>query len=80
MAKSVRKPVRGGVPQLFSEHVLCGGLLYSRKQLFDELLAEGFPSRQADALAFGYLVTVEVTPELLAYDQAIRRALDTSDA
>jgi hypothetical protein len=70
MAKKIRKPERGIVERLFSEYVLCGGILYTRKQLFDELLAEGFPHRQVDAFAFGYLKTV--TLEQLEDDQAIR--------
>lgn len=70
MAKKIRKPERGIVERLFSEHVLCGGILYTRKQLFDELLAEGFPRRRADAFAFGYLKTV--TLEQVEYDRAIR--------
>lgn len=75
MAKKTGRSGRGIVERLFNEHVLCGGLLYTRKQIFDELLMEGFPHHQADAFAFGYLQTVEVTPELLEYDQTIRRAL-----
>jgi hypothetical protein len=74
MAKKIRKPARGIVERLFSEQVLCGGKLYTRKQLFDELLGEGFPRRQADAFAFGYLKTV--TLELLEYDQPMRHGHD----
>jgi hypothetical protein len=74
MAKKVRKPERGIVERLFSEHVLCGGQLYTRKQLFDELLAEGFPRRQADAFAFGYLKAVTI--ELIEDDRAMRHGHD----
>lgn len=65
MAKRIRKPERGIVDQFLSEHVLCGGILYTRKQLYDELLAEGLPRRLADALAFGYLKRVVCCPAYL---------------
>ena len=71
------KKTRGIVEQLMSEMVLCGGLLYTRKQLFDELLAEGFLQHYVDAFVFGYLKTVEVTPHLFKQNQAIRTAIET---
>ena len=72
-----KKTKRGIVEQLMSEMVLCGGLLYTRKQLFDELLAEGFPHRSVDAFVFGYLKAVEVTPHLFKQNQTIRTAMET---
>ena len=77
VAKKTKKRERGIVERLMSEMVLCGGLLYTRKQLFDELLAEGFPHRYVDAFVFGYLKAVEVTPDLFKQNQAIRTAIET---
>jgi len=79
MTKKRQKPEQGIVERLMGEMVLCGGLLYTRKQLFDELLAEGFPYHYVDAFVFGYLKTVEVTPELLKQDHAIRRAVEAEN-
>lgn len=66
----------GIVNRLMNEYVLCGGLLFTRQQLFDELLAEGNPQPYVDAFVFGYLKTAEVTPDLLAQDVALRRAME----
>jgi hypothetical protein len=66
----------GIVKRLMNEYVLCGGLLYTRQQLFNELLAEGNPKQYVDAFVFGYLKTVEVTPDLLAQDAVLRRAME----
>jgi hypothetical protein len=71
----MKKQEREAVSRLMNEYVLCGGLLYTRKQLFDELLAEGHPERYVDAFVFGYLQRVEVTPQLVEQDAVIRAAI-----
>ncbi len=58
MAGRVRKTGSDIVQRLMNETVLCGGELYTRKQLFDELTAEGHPHQYVDAFVFGYLKTV----------------------
>jgi hypothetical protein len=47
------------VERLMNEQVECGGQIYTRKQLFDELIAEGHPGPYVDAFVFGYLKTVQ---------------------
>jgi hypothetical protein len=41
--------------KLMNETVLCGGELYTRKQLYDGLIADGCPPHCVAAFVFGYL-------------------------
>lgn len=61
--------------RLLSEVVLCGGLLSTRKRLYEELLAEGLPRKQVDAFVFGYLRQVVHTPAMWEYDGLLRENL-----
>lgn len=61
--------------QLLSEVVLCGGLLYTRKQLYKDLLADGLPRKQVDAFVFGYLRQIFPTPAVWKGDGLLREYL-----
>lgn len=61
MASRVKKTGSEIVQRVMNEQVECGGQVYTRKQLFDELIAEGHPHKYVDAFVFGYLKTVHPT-------------------
>jgi hypothetical protein len=59
----VKEPGSDIVQRVMNEQVECGGEIYTRKQLFDELIAEGHPHKYVDAFVFGYLKTVHSTED-----------------
>jgi hypothetical protein len=47
-----------------NEQVECGGQLYTRGQLYAELIAKGHPYQYVDAFVFGYLKTVTSSEQI----------------
>lgn len=61
--------------KMIQEHVSCGGLLYTRIALYNELITDGTSHEQASAIAFLYLKAILPDAQAWEYDRVLRQAL-----